>query len=241
MWCEDESKGRSRARQEVLEALRAHGDSLALLGPDGVGCSFAQLAATMTRVSDRLACLNPGHRILTLLPDEPTTALAIATSCLDATVIPANPGYTRFEVRELAATTKVQSLLVREYDEDVAALAADLELGVIELVPRLTEHFADFDLHVTREPGPADDQDGDTAIILLTSGSTGTPKLVPHSLDHLVGSARSIATALELGTDDTCVHGLPMFHVGAIVDLFLAPLLAGYGATIWERTARRSG
>ena len=227
MLCEDESKGRSRARQEVLEALRAHGDSLALLGPDGVGCSFAQLAATMTRVSDRLACLNPGHRILTLLPDEPTTALAIATSCLDATVIPANPGYTRFEVRELAATTKAQSLLVREYDEDVAVLAADLELGVIELVPRLTEHFADFDLHVTREPGPADDQDGDTAIILLTSGSTGTPKLVPHSLDHLVGSARSIATALELGTDDTCVHGLPMFHVGAIVDLFLAPLLAG--------------
>lgn len=224
---EDERKGRSRARQDVFEALRAHGESLALMGPGGVGCSFAQLAVTMTRVNDQLVGLYPGHRILTLLPDEPTTAVAIATSCLGATVIPANPGYTRFEVGQLAAATRAQSLLVRATDENIAALAADLELGVIELVPRPSEHFADFDVHVTREPRPADDQNSDTAIILLTSGSTGTPKLVPHSLDHLVDSAKSIARALELGTSDTCVHSLPMFHIGAVVDLFLTPVLTG--------------
>jgi len=74
---------------------------------------------------------------------------------------------------------------------------------------------------------PAPDPQRHAGLVLLTSGSTGQPKRVPIRPQALMASAASIAQTLQLGPTDRAAHVLPMFHIGAIVDLFLAPLLAG--------------
>lgn len=214
----------------LLKTLAAQGDAPALLGAGGTGCSFAELAATLARAADWFSDLGPGQAVLTLLPDDPTTATAIVAGCLGATVVPANPALKPVEIEALARAARVRWILVREPDGAVADLARRLALGVIVLAPRPHRHGADFDLAMRAAPkpgGPAGRDGADTAIVLSTSGSTGAPKLVPLGLEALIGSARTIARTLALGPQDTAVHGLPMFHIGAVVDLFLAPLLAG--------------
>ncbi len=85
----------------------------------------------------------------------------------------------------------------------------------------------------SRENGAARPNDSldEIAFVLHTSGSTSRPKVVPLSHRNLLASADNVADSLELGPTDCCVHMLPLFHVGALVDLLLAPLSRG-GAVV---------
>ena len=212
----------------MLSIFNAKGSAVALLGAEGIGCSYVQLAETLSRNSNNLEILGVHHRILTILPDDPTTAVAIASICLDATVIPANPNLTLFELEKLAIDSGAQTIVTLDDPACIGkALAEITSLGQVILEPHRNQHFADFDFQIISHSTQETANDDNFAIILPTSGSTGTPKLVPHTLDSLITSAKSIAKTLELGPDDTCIHILPMFHIGAVVDLFLAPLLSG--------------
>ena len=65
------------------------------------------------------------------------------------------------------------------------------------------------------------------SLILLTSGSTGRPKRVGLSIDNLMHSAKEIATSLQLDQSDVCLSMWEQYHIGGVVDLLLAPLVAG--------------
>ncbi|WP_439144264.1 AMP-binding protein [Planktotalea sp.] len=60
-------------------------------------------------------------------------------------------------------------------------------------------------------------------LILHTSGSTGLPKRVPIQIEAINASAKSIATGHQLSLDDHALNALPTFHIGALVDVLLAP------------------
>ena len=218
----------------MLDILRSHDSApdsaMALLGESGYGCSYAQLVETISRNMANLKPLGDNHRLLLSLPDDPTTALAIAAVCLEGTAIPANPNLTLVELEKLASDSGAVTIITRDEPDNTAKiLAAQMGLGLVLLDPHGNAHFADFDFTLSTPPNIRTDKTdhNNFAIILPTSGSTGTPKLVPHTLESLLISAKSIAETLQLGPDDTCIHALPMFHIGAVVDLFLAPLLSG--------------
>ena len=52
----------------------------------------------------------------------------------------------------------------------------------------------------------------DLGVLLATSGSTGSPKLVRLSWSAVTANARSIATALSIGSDEVAPTSLPIFY-----------------------------
>lgn len=69
-------------------------------------------------------------------------------------------------------------------------------------------------------------------LILHTSGSTGMPKRVPISIASMNASALNIAKGHQLQDDDHALNALPTFHIGALVDVMLAPFAAGGSISI---------
>lgn len=65
------------------------------------------------------------------------------------------------------------------------------------------------------------------SLILSTSGSTAAPKLVPLSVNNLLTSCQHLSNSLSLSEKDCCYNMLPLYHIGGLVDMLLAPLLSG--------------
>ena len=68
------------------------------------------------------------------------------------------------------------------------------------------------------------------ALVLHTSGTTSRPKQVPLTHHNLCLSARNVAAALGLRTDDRCLNVMPLFHIHGLVGALLSSLAAGGSA-----------
>ena len=206
-------------------------NAIALVASEGAPCTFAAMWETHARRDEVIsAWLDQGAtvpRVLSLLPDEPSSALAVLSIAASTWIAPVNPTLSPVELEEYAARLEPAVALVRADRPDDCARVEALGLPSMTLTPRSGTHCADFDLVpppdlpcVTRAPSQS-------GMILSTSGSTGTPKLVPLTYEQMRRSAGHISAWLRLGAGDRALHMLPMFHVGAFVDLMLAPLTVG--------------
>jgi thioesterase domain-containing protein len=72
----------------------------------------------------------------------------------------------------------------------------------------------------------------DFALVLLTSGSTAEPKAVPLRVRHLLAYARVSGAHYGLGTNDRCLHIMPMFHGHGLKSCLLVPLANGSGVIV---------
>jgi len=66
-----------------------------------------------------------------------------------------------------------------------------------------------------------------TALIMYTSGTTGAPKGVLLSRSAIAACIDGLSSAWEWNSEDTLVHGLPLFHVHGLVLGVLGALRAG--------------
>lgn len=160
--------------------------------------------------------LQAGHRVILFMADRAEYPLFVMTLCRMASVVPADPTLTGSELQRLIAQTGADVVLTTAKD----APQGPLQVPVWTVDFHAGGHIEGADLGAAQAERPA-------GLLLMTSGSTGTPKAVPLRWEALQISARNIAETLALGPADRAVHALPMFHVGALVDLFLAPLMAG--------------
>ncbi|MEM6490581.1 MAG: non-ribosomal peptide synthetase, partial [Pseudomonadota bacterium] len=167
------------------------------------------------------------RRIFVIASDDATTATATAAVMAIATAVPGNPQLTNAEWAAQAQGADVDAVLAPAGSDRAVALAEAIGADLLWIIPRSDRCFASFDIDVAKSTAVHPRGADDIALILQTSGSTGAPKLVPHNVDGLLSSARTIADTLRLQEDDIGLHALPMFHVGAVVDLFLAPLIVG--------------
>ncbi|MFM7181136.1 MAG: AMP-binding protein [Verrucomicrobiales bacterium] len=149
--------------------------------------------------------------------------------CCTGICAPINPDLREAEVAALIPETGVDVLVAHGLcAAEARKAAATLGLPVLEV---------DWDGHgglrwsgsplseapaLTVAAGPHE-----TALVLLTSGSSARPKRVPLTHLQLALSARRMAESVRLTSEDCCLNLMPMFHVGAVVDLLLAPLSVG--------------
>jgi crotonobetaine/carnitine-CoA ligase len=92
----------------------------------------------------------------------------------------------------------------------------------------------------TDSPVKADIRHSDPMTILFTSGTTGPSKGVVMSHHYYYYAARTIASGMQVNSDDTLYTCLPLFHVNAQVCTVLAAMLFDARVAMYEHFSATS-
>ena len=203
--------------------------AVAIEAPGRPPLTFARLRDL---ILSTLACLrreDVGRNdcVAIVLPHGPEMATACLAVGAGAAVAPLNPEYRRAEFEFHLASLAPKVLLVAAgRDSPARDVARALSIRVLEVAPVDGAEAGVFRL--SSADGPAATaadlaQPDDLALVLHTSGTTSRPKKVPLTQRNLIASVRNLVTSLDLGPEDRCLHLLPMFHIGGLIDVGGAP------------------
>jgi malonyl-CoA/methylmalonyl-CoA synthetase len=214
---------------EAFHATAAEGPHRVALSIDGVNRTHGELDRAAGRFAAYLRAqgVRPGAVVLFAAP----SSMAMIEAYLGilragATVLLANPSYTKAELRHIAEHSGASAAVAAE--PSLAALAglAD-ELPDLRLVIDL-----EADEAAALEPLPVAALDsGSVALLAYTSGTTGRPKAVPLTHANVLSSIRAVMLAWRWSADEVLVHSLPLFHQHGLSGIS-ATLLAGSRAVI---------
>lgn len=210
----------------VAPALMAHGQN---------PLTYAALNTLIGNTAKQLRehGLSRTDRVAVVMPNGPQAAVAILSVMAVSIVAPLNPDYKQPEFEEIFLRIGIRTLIIKGELSHPARAAADVcGVSVLEIDTGHSNDAGDFKITTVaiREnisPGWSNSESSDVALVMQTSGTTATPKVVPLLHSNLLASATNLALSLHLSEKDRCLHFLPMFHIGGIVDVLLAPLLMG--------------
>lgn len=216
-------------RAQAQRAPRA----LALLEPGHEPIRYGELQTSIDDLVRQLRDFGilPGHRIGLILPNASATA-AIILGLLDCcTLAPFNPGYQRREYEALFRRIGVDAIVtVGGEDHPGRDCARARAIPAIE-ISASEQRSEQFSVELPAGPAPgkpaADDTGAAPALVLHTSGSTAEAKIVPLSQRNLLASITALIDSLQLSAADRCLNMMPMFHIGGLLDMLLAPLAVG--------------
>ena len=184
-------------------------------------CSYAQLADDVRAVAALLldARLEPGARVAVYMEKRiENVAAMFGAAAAGCVFVPVNPllkpeqvAYILADcnVRLLATTAERLAQLAPVLDRCPDLRAVLLADGDAASVPAAVPVLA-WPEPQTGDPAPHRRIDTDVAAILYTSGSTGQPKGVVLSHRNMVAGAQSVASYLDLRSDDRLLAVLPL-------------------------------
>jgi len=218
----------------ISEQARGTPEAPAFLVPGRADVSFARLHRRIIDMVERLNAVGVGRgdRVAIVLPNIPEAAVASLGVMAGAAAAPLNPEFKEAESEFFLSRLRPKLLLALAGKITPArAVAEKMGIPILELSPTLSAEAGAFEL-TTQAPLAAVERGGlggpdDLALVLHTSGTSALPRTVPLTHRNLAASARNMARSLDLGPADRCLHMLPMFHIGALVDVLAAPLVSG--------------
>lgn len=230
------------------QQFKQNPQSLALQSLDGRSVSYQDLLEQIKYVITTLNSLGIGctERVALVLPNGLEMAIALLAVSSGATSIPLNPAYQAPEFDYYLSDLKPQLIIVQSgIESPVRDVARTKGIQILELVPTPNLGKTIFqlsgdnntDLEVLAPTQIA--QPEDIALILHTSGTTSPPKIVPLTQENICTSVDYVCRSLKLSQSDRCLNFMPMFHIGGLVDLLLAPLAAG-GSVVCTSSFSRS-
>lgn len=230
----------------LLEQLAALDPSRPLLRSGGRGSIDAsQLVTLGDHLQTQLPGLDRHQRVAVILPQGLALAALNLRLASLAICIPVNPSLSDTELTELLHSAHPDWVIIPARDSQRLALCHHLGLkvalceydatGSIQLCTATTAISHKASTPTATSPGAQN-----IALVLHTSGSTAAPKRVPLSHSMLLNSASNLSRSLALEPGQTCLNMMPLFHVGALVDLLLAPLLSGGDCIISEDISAQS-
>lgn len=186
--------------------------------------------------------VRPGDVISYLLPNLLQTHYILWGGEATGIVNPINPLLEASTISEIcqAAGTKVLVALGQIEGSDIweKVMAVRKELPDLKAVIRVMgpsdekEGIYGYDEVITRYQGDKLDSGRvidpqDMASMYHTGGTTGTPKLAPHTHFNEAAMAFIMSTGVDLKAGETCLCGLPLFHVNATTVTGSAPFSYG--------------
>lgn len=186
--------------------------------------------------------IKPETRIGVFIQSRKASVVVSLCSLVHATCVPLNPDYTPDELADYLDLMSVDVLLVFKQEMELYTkhLTKAKELRVPSLsyvgfsesgellVESLCQNIQNkSEGKASRDSELKSSNHSRVAIVLHTSGSTSRPKVVPLSEAKIIASTANLAGSLNLSADDCCLNIMPLFHVGGLVDLLLAPILKG--------------
>ncbi|MBK7332923.1 MAG: AMP-binding protein [Betaproteobacteria bacterium] len=173
-----------------------------------------------------------GDCVAIVLPHTPELATACLAVSACAAAAPLNPDYRETEF-DFQFDSLAPKLVILPTGRTSAARAVAQARGIPIVELTAVEGAATGTFRLTPPTGVGAVREGghlradDVALVLHTSGTTARPKKVPLTQGNLLASVGNLVSSLGLGAGDRVLHVLPMFHVGGIVDVLAAPLVAG--------------
>ncbi|GMU70839.1 MAG: hypothetical protein AMXMBFR42_03060 [Burkholderiales bacterium] len=219
----------ARIARHAVERPGAH----ALESPGKPPLTFGKLVEIIDATIGALSAagIGRGDVVAVVLPhaSELATACLAVSACAQAA--PLNPEYRRAELEFHFASLKPRLVILPAGRAPVARdVARATGVAVADLHADAASTGA-FRLSFPTTGGSATGRGrvhaDDVALWLHTSGTTARPKKVPLTQSNLVASAEAMIASVALTSSDRCLHVLPMFHIGGIVDVLMAPLMAG--------------
>jgi 2-aminobenzoate-CoA ligase len=235
---------------ELLDGALARGDGerIAILAPDGLRWTYADLLAHANRIARVLVedmHLVPGNRVLLRGPNTPQMAACwfavMKAGGIAVTTMPLLRAKELTDIVHKGAVTHALCDLRLKPDFDVARAASPTLTnvaffhspaadGVEALAAAKPATFADV-------PTAADD----TALIAFTSGTTGEPKGTMHfHRDVLAVCDCWPRSTLRVSPDDIFVGSPPLAFTFGLGGLLLFPLRYGAAALLVERPTPES-
>ena len=209
-------------------------DKPAIAGPEGEALSYRQLEAFTRNTEEalRLRGVQPGQRVAVVLPQGMEMLLGFLSISRFSSFVPLNPEFTEREFAYFLEETGASALLWHvRMPTQALGCARSLGIPCHALLGWDSKGLCFEDdpveptVSIVQSPQYA--QADDEAVLLATSGTTARPKLVPLTHANLLAGAANLVSSLSLSPEDCCLNVLPPFHIGALVDLLLAPLAAG--------------
>ncbi|WP_309382921.1 non-ribosomal peptide synthetase [Cerasicoccus frondis] len=209
----------STARQRVTRT--------ALIHSGGTTLTFGELSQWLEQIEALFSSIN-GQRIGLLIEDRWLYALCLMGAMRSRTAVPLNPAYSQSELADFAQRMSIDWIVVEGANAELTATALGLDIPCFALHAPLGQSAENWQLEKLNElPEPKPVEREPTALVLHTSGSTAEPKVIALTHQQLDASCDNLIRSLALSESDCCLSVLPMFHIGAVVDLLLAPLKAG--------------
>jgi acyl-coenzyme A synthetase/AMP-(fatty) acid ligase len=224
------------AAQVLLEPgrLRASGGGVALISATET-LTYAGLTARVAAFAAglRAAEVEPGDRVLLMLPDTPDfVALYLAVMAVGGVSVAVSTRATTEELRHILAIAKPVAVVVGdEFAESAeqaigeANSAARLFLGGRAFPTWKAEPQAEIEFCLRRPADPA--------FWIMTSGTTGKPKAVEHRHDHVLTSADYFTHALGANAQDRVLVSSRLHFAYALGALF-ATLRLGASSILLE-------
>ncbi|WP_377272500.1 acyl-CoA synthetase [Peterkaempfera sp. SMS 1(5)a] len=177
---------------------------------DGRALSREQLLAAATATADRIA----GAPALAVLarPTAATVTAVVGGLLAGVPVVPLPPD----------AGPKERDHILRDSGAALLAVAPGEAAPDGVTLPLVTADPAARSAATHPEPDP-----GAPAFVLYTSGTTGAPKGALLGRRAVAADLDALASAWAWTTEDTLVHGLPLFHVHGLVLGVLGALRTG--------------
>ncbi|MGI8857541.1 MAG: acyl--CoA ligase [Thermomicrobiales bacterium] len=214
----------------LLDLLAGAGDHPALIAPEKLALTYAQMRANVVALAAQLngMGLGQGDRIAIAMGNGPEMVLAYCGATLCGTAAPLNPNYKQDEFAFYFEDTQAKALITLPDTLPAAHAAASGGMTIIEALPQPDGTLA-FNAVKNVRPARPEALAGpdDIAMILHTSGTTSRPKRVPIHHRNLAASAHNIATTYALSETDRSLCVMPLFHIHALVASMLATLASG--------------
>jgi 2-aminobenzoate-CoA ligase len=230
----------------LTDAVRdGRGERVAVLTPDGVRWTYAELLAQANRIARVLVedlGVRPGNRVLLRAPNTPMlVACWFAVLKAGAIAVGTMP---LLRARELTAIVEKAAVSHALCDR---RLAADLD-AARPACPSLRtvawfggDAADDLEALARRKPASFDDVAtamDDTAIIAFTSGTTGTPKGTMHFHRDLIAACECWPPhMLRARADDVFTGSPPLAFTFGLGGLLLFPLRIGAATLLLEKAS----